>query len=85
MLCLDNAVFRKYTNDPPEEPVVNYLARHHGEPWTLPSIVLVEWLQMYDSHDTIRTKRRQTDKMVDEVLGVDDAVAVEAANMRARL
>ena len=85
MLCLDNDVFRKYTNDPPEEAVVNYLASGHGEPWTLPSIVLFEWLQMYDSHDTIRKKRRQTDEIIDEVLGIDDNVAVEAANMGARL
>ncbi|QLH85110.1 type II toxin-antitoxin system VapC family toxin [Halosimplex pelagicum] len=83
MLCLDNDVFRKYTTDPPDGNVVDYLAEHHDDPWGLPAVVLFEWLQVYESHDTIRTKRSQVDSVVDEVLPLD--VAVEAANMRARL
>jgi predicted nucleic acid-binding protein len=85
MLCLDNDVFRRYTNEPPDRDVVNYLAAHHEEPWGLPAIVLFEWLQLYESHATIRTRRDQVDDVIDEVLALDDDVAVEAANMRARL
>jgi len=85
MLCLDNDVFRKYTSDPPDGNVVDYLVQRHDEPWALPAVVLFEWLQVYESHDTIRTKRSQVDDVVDEVLALDDDVAVEAANMRARL
>jgi len=85
MLCLDNDVFRKYTNDPPDETVVNYLAKHHDEPWTLPGIVLFEWLQIYDSHNEIQNKQREADGMIEEVLALDEDVAVEAANLRARL
>jgi predicted nucleic acid-binding protein len=85
MLCLDNDVFRKYTNDPPDQSVVEYLAEHHDEPWALPAVVLFEWLQVYERHDTIRRKRSQVDAVVDEVLALDDDVAVEAANLRARL
>lgn len=85
MLCLDNDVFRNYTNQPPDRDVVNYLAAHHEEPWGLPALVLFEWLQLYDSHATIRTKRDQAEELVDEVLALDADVAVEAANMRARL
>jgi len=85
MLCLDNDVFRKYTNEPPDRNVVRYLVEHHEEPWGLPAIVLFEWLQLYDSHATIRTRRGQADELIDEVLTLDDDVAVEAANMRAQL
>lgn len=85
MLCLDNDVFRKYTNDPPDQNVVDHLARNHDEPWALPSIVLFEWLTLYDSHSTIRSKRRQADTVIDEVLALDGDVAEEAANMNARL
>lgn len=85
MLCLDNDVFRKFTTDPPDQNVVDYLAERHEEPWALPATVLFEWLQIYESHDTIRSKRSAVDKVIDEVLVIDDDVAVEAANMRARL
>jgi len=85
MLCLDNDVFRKYTTDPPDQDVVDYLVHRRDETWALPAVVLFEWLQVYESHDTIRTRRSQVDSVIDEVLALDDEVAVEAANMRARL
>jgi predicted nucleic acid-binding protein len=85
MLCLDNDVFRKFTTDPPDEAVVEYLAANHDEPWAVPAVVLFEWLQLYDSHAEIRAKRADVHRAVDEVLAFDEAVAVEAANLRARL
>lgn len=82
MLCLDNDVFRKYTSGPPDPSVVEYLEANHSEVWLLPSVVLFECLQKYDSHSEIKTMRDEVEKVVDDVIALDLADLLVAASAR---
>jgi len=85
MICLDNDVFSRYASRESYPSVSNYLTSHSSEPWLIPSIVLFEYLQQYSSHNTIQNERRKAEQSVDGVIPIDEDVAEQAANIRARL
>lgn len=85
MICLDNDVFSRYASEQYYPTVDRYLSDHARETWILPSIVLFEYLKRYDSHNTIQTHRLNAEGSVDAVADLDADVAMEAANLRARL
>lgn len=85
MICLDNDVFSRFASPQSYPAVSEYLASHRSEPWLLPTVVLFEYLQRYDDHDTIRKQRRQAEAAVDGLAPIDGDVATQAANIRARL
>lgn len=85
MICLDNDVFRRYASQKPHPEVNQYLTDHRKEQWLVPSLVLFEFLQYYETHSTIRSKREAAEQHVDGILPLDADVAEEAANIQARL
>ncbi|MFB6150557.1 MAG: type II toxin-antitoxin system VapC family toxin [Haloarculaceae archaeon] len=85
MICLDNDVFSRYASRNSYPFIDRYLSNHVDETWILPSLVLFEYLDKYDSHSTIRSQRLRAVESVDAVADLSADVAVEAANLRARL
>jgi predicted nucleic acid-binding protein len=85
MICLDNDIFSRYASERSYSAVDRYLATHASESWLLPAIVLFEYLKRYDSHSAIQTHQHNAERAVDAVADMDTEVAVEAANLQARL
>lgn len=85
MICLDNDVFSRYASQQSYPTVEQYLSNHTRETWLLPSLVLFEYLKRYESHNRIKTERANAERSVHAVVDVNADVAVQAANLRARL
>lgn len=85
MICLDNDVFSRFASQQSYPAVSRYLASRSTDTWLLPSIVLFEYLQRYSTHNAIQSERRNAEQSVDGIISVDEDVAEQAANIRARL
>ncbi|MFC7140347.1 type II toxin-antitoxin system VapC family toxin [Halosimplex aquaticum] len=85
MICLDNDIFSRYASERSYPSVDQYLADHAGDAWILPAMVLFEYLKRYDSHSTIQTHRLNAEQSVDGIADLNTDVAMEAANLQARL
>lgn len=85
MICLDNDVFSRYASERSYPAVERFLADHAGHTWILPAMVLFEYLKRYDSHSEIQTHRLNAEQSVDTIADLNTDVAMEAANLQARL
>lgn len=85
MTCLGSDIFSRYAFERSYPAVGRYLADHAGDAWILPTMVLFEYLKRYDSHSAIQTHRLNAEQSVDETADLNADVAMEAANLEARL
>lgn len=85
MLCLDNSVVAKFARPTPDDNVVSYLQQNASQPWALPATVLFEYLRYYSSQSAIQQQYHALTQRVQRVFPLNEAVAVEAAQLEQAL
>jgi predicted nucleic acid-binding protein len=81
MLCLDNSVVAKFARPTPDDNVVSYLQQNASQPWAIPATVLFEYLRYYSSQSAIQQQYHALTRRIQRVLPLNEAVAVEAAQL----
>lgn len=81
MLYLDNDVLAKFARPHPDPNVVEYLKRHHDEPWAISAIVAYEFVSYYDRSEQRGKLQQLETEVLEEITPIDARTSLEVARL----